>query len=190
MPLSIPKKWVRKWERQREAEEGREGSHVWRCQQLWRRWKAPPSFHHHQAEERHFGLQSVWFLTSGTRGQPAQPLTTAFPDVQFVENNATQTLKLTRMLLGWTVVSCGFFLQLTRSRKSTSLQDYYYYHYLQGHPNLLVLHGAIMGKYAWHKLVKQSHYFKRLWTLTNLHCFTALYRKETKQAKANTFKSI
>lgn len=30
----------------------------------------------HQAEERHFGLQSVWFLTSGTRGQLAQPLAT------------------------------------------------------------------------------------------------------------------
>lgn len=48
----------------------REGSHGERCQWLWQRWKAPP---HHQAEERHFGLQSVWFLTSGTRGQPAQP---------------------------------------------------------------------------------------------------------------------
>lgn len=60
----------------------------------------------HQAEERHFGLQSVWFLTSGTRGQLAQPLTTACPDVQFMGNNMTQTLNLTdaRMVLGWTVV--------------------------------------------------------------------------------------
>ena len=47
----------------------------------------------HQAEERHFGLKSVWFLTSGTRGQPVQPLTTACPDVQFMENNITQNIR-------------------------------------------------------------------------------------------------
>lgn len=86
-----------------EWEGGREGSHVERCQWLWRRWKVASR---HQAEERHFGLQSVCFLTSGTRGQLAQPLTSACPDVQFMENNITQTLNLTdaRMVLGWIVV--------------------------------------------------------------------------------------
>lgn len=35
------------------------------------------------------------FLTSGTRGQLAQPLTTTCPDVQFMENSKTETLNLT-----------------------------------------------------------------------------------------------
>ena len=74
---------------------GRERSHVERCQRLWRRWKflSPPP--RHQAEERHFGLQSVWFLTSGTAGQLAQPLAAACAAVQFMKNNFTQTLNLT-----------------------------------------------------------------------------------------------
>lgn len=88
--------------------EGRERSHVERCQRLWRRWKVAPR---HQAEERHIGSQSVWFLTSGTGGQLARALTAACADVQFMENNITQTLNLTDagMVLGCVVVCVGNF---------------------------------------------------------------------------------
>lgn len=65
----------------------------------------------HQAEERHFGSQSVWFLTSRTWGQITQPLTTDCPDVQFMENKITRTLNLTdlTMVSGWNAVRVGNF---------------------------------------------------------------------------------
>lgn len=66
----------------------------------------PPPTPRHQAEGRHFGLQSVWFLTSGTEGQLVRPLTTACADVQFMGNYFTQTLNLTDagMVVGRIVV--------------------------------------------------------------------------------------
>lgn len=128
--------------------EGGERSHVERCQWLWWRWKVAPR---HQAEERHFGLQSVWFLTSGTRGQRAQPLTTACPDVQFMENNMTQTLNLTdaRMLLGWIVVRvANFHIPVNEiMKRHTTIKILF-----QRRPMFFVvvcdLHGGLTGKYV------------------------------------------
>ena len=82
---------------------GRETSHVERCQRLWRRWKiAPPP----PGRGASLWLAISVLLTSGTRGQRAQPSAAATPDVQFMENNTTQTFNLTdgRMVSGWTVV--------------------------------------------------------------------------------------
>lgn len=70
-PLGIPQE-VRfgNGKRRRERGDGGEGarSHVGRCQRSWRRREPPPpppdQRYHHQAEGRHFGLQSVEFLTS------------------------------------------------------------------------------------------------------------------------------
>ncbi|XP_032407282.1 eukaryotic translation elongation factor 1 epsilon-1 isoform X1 [Xiphophorus hellerii] len=45
-----------------ERDSGREGSHVERCQRLWRRWKLGPR---HQADERHF--DSLWTWLSRRR---------------------------------------------------------------------------------------------------------------------------
>lgn len=55
---------------------------------------SPDQHYHHQAEGRHFGLQSVEFLTSGSRGQPAQLLKTAAPSRRSVRGNieADETL--------------------------------------------------------------------------------------------------
>lgn len=59
---------------------------------------------------------SLWFAISvvfnlGDKGSASPTLNHSCPDVQFIENNITQTLNLTvaRMVLGWTVVCLGNF---------------------------------------------------------------------------------
>ncbi|MEQ2196635.1 hypothetical protein XENOCAPTIV_006513, partial [Xenoophorus captivus] len=86
-----------------ERDSGREGSHVGRCQRLWRRWKFGPR---HQADERHFDLLSVWFLTSGTAGQLAQPSTSACADSEAPISPTTTTVDAAGHREGSGLTSC------------------------------------------------------------------------------------